>query len=529
MSQEPSSPSVPQADSAWAESESDERIVIASCAASGEATLKIAADLDPDDFAHESSREAAIIIREAIETGATPTRTHLISESRRRGLDARVAEDLMTTLRAVTADPANIVMYLRRVKEHAANRDLTRVMTEMMRQSINGIGSAAERLAVLSGHLVRIGSRIQSESRRATIAESSRMALDQSVSARDTERGTSPVAGFPDLDRILNPLAGSSVTVLAARPSMGKTALALSIARKVAAKHVESPGFERQTVLVVSYEMSREQLAGRLLASEAKVEARKIVRGELSADDEAACEDMIASMHDIDLVIHDDVGITPSKLRSLVADERARAAARGSRLALVVIDYLQLMPEDPGRRYGTREEAVASISRSLKLTAQMEKIPLLVLSQLNRKIESRQDSMPVLSDLRESGAIEQDADTVIFLHNEYLRSRQESDRGKVEIIIAKQRNGGLGSCTLSFDDRYVRFGSYINKSCITSHYPAVGVGSRNYFGYTENDLGEEDIRIDGAGTPSQNPDRKGADDDGTGSPAFDLGPPGNGV
>ncbi len=517
MSQEYLPSSEPQG--AVVESESDERIVIASCAVSQEACLKIVSEMDPSDFAHESSRESASIIRDAIAAGAAPTRTYLISESRRRGLDARVVEDIATTLRTVAADPANIGMYLRRVKEHAANRDLSRVMTEMMRQSANGIGSAAERLDVLAEHVTRIGSKIQFEDRRSTIAESSKSALDLSVSSRDAPYAANPVTGFPDLDRILNPMFGSSVIVLAARPSMGKSALALSIAKKVASKYIEVPGFERQTVILVSLEMTREQLAGRLLASEAKVEARKIVRGELSPEEQVACEDVIASMRDIDLVIYDDVSVTPSKLKSIIADEKSKAVARGSRVALVVVDYLQLMPEDPGHRNGTREEAVASISRGLKKISQSEKIPLLVLSQLNRKIESRQDTRPVLSDLRESGAIEQDADTVVFLHNEYLRSHQESDRGRVEVIIAKQRNGGLGSCLLSFDDRYIRFGSYINKACITSHYPSIGAGSRNYFDFPEKD---DDIRIDsGAGTSP--PERKEADG-GPADGAYDLGP-----
>jgi replicative DNA helicase len=259
-------------------------------------------------------------------------------------------------------------------------------------------------------------------------------------------RITGLATGYPGLDNETAGLQPSELVILAARPSMGKTALALNIAENVAVRN-------REPVAVFSLEMSKESLLLRMLASEARVDAHKFRTGHMGRDDWNKITRALTSLGDAPLWIDDSASSTVLEMGA-----KARRLKRDRGLKLMIVDYLQLVvPTNTGR--GTnRQEEVSSISRALKGLAKELKVPVIVLSQLTRAPE-REERRPQLSDLRESGAIEQDADVVLFINrpNFYKTDLPEEDRAKAELIIAKQRNGPTGNLNFVFLARHTRF------------------------------------------------------------------------
>lgn len=249
---------------------------------------------------------------------------------------------------------------------------------------------------------------------------------------------------YADLDKITAGFQKSDLIILAARPSMGKTALALNIARNAAVESGIPVG-------VFSLEMSKEQLAMRLLCSEARVDSHKIRTGFLSQQECSKLLHAAGSLMDVPIYIDDTAAISPLELRA-----KARRMMADQGLGMVIVDYLQLMR---GRETAERrEQEISEISRSLKGLAKELDIPVIALSQLNRKVEERHDKRPQLSDLRESGAIEQDADLIAFIYRDEVYNRDTPDRGIAEILIGKQRNGPSGETVrLAYINTYTRF------------------------------------------------------------------------
>jgi replicative DNA helicase len=259
-------------------------------------------------------------------------------------------------------------------------------------------------------------------------------------------RITGLTTGYPGLDNETAGLQPSELIILAARPSMGKTALALNISENVALRL-------REPVAVFSLEMSKESLLLRLLASEARVDAHKFRTGHMGRDDWGKITGALTNLAEAPLWIDDSASSTVMEIGA-----KARRLKRDRGLSLLVVDYLQLVVPTHTGRGTNRQEEVSSISRGLKGLAKELKVPVLVLSQLTRAPE-RDDRKPQLSDLRESGAIEQDADVVLFINrpNFYKTDLPEEDRAKAELIIAKQRNGPTGSMNFVFLARHTRF------------------------------------------------------------------------
>ena len=250
--------------------------------------------------------------------------------------------------------------------------------------------------------------------------------------------------GFKMIDNMLAGLQNGDLVILAARPSMGKTALALNIARNAAKNGVGSAVF--------SLEMNKEQLSLRLLASEARVDSSRIRNGYFTHEDWEALHNASYFLYEAPIFIDDTAGIHTLDIRS-----RCRRLMREKPFGLIIIDYIQLMQ---GRSSAERRELeVSEISRSLKALAKEMDVPVLALSQLNRQLEQRADKRPQLSDLRESGALEQDADVVLFIYRDEVYNKDEGNpnRGTAEIIVAKQRNGPVGTVPLAFFGAYTRF------------------------------------------------------------------------
>lgn len=253
--------------------------------------------------------------------------------------------------------------------------------------------------------------------------------------------------GFRDLDAKTAGLQKSDLILIAARPAMGKTAFVLNIAEYVAL-HSNS------TIALFSLEMSKEQLVKRMLAMNSMVDSQKIRTGDLEDDDWDKLVGSVRKIGNSNLVIDDTSGITASELHS-----KCRKLKIEQGLDLVIIDYLQLMTGAGKRKSDSRQQEISDISRSLKVMARELNVPVIALSQLSRAVESRPDKRPMLSDLRESGAIEQDADIVMFIYRDEYYNPDSEKKGVAEVIVAKQRSGPTGPVELAWLSQYTKFGN----------------------------------------------------------------------
>lgn len=271
----------------------------------------------------------------------------------------------------------------------------------------------------------------------------------QEFARRETHALTGLSTGFTDLDRKTSGLQRTDLVILAARPSMGKTALALTIAQNCAV-------LERAKVAVFSLEMSKEQLVMRMLSSEARVDAQRFKLGQMTRDEWGRLAEAIGTLSSASLFIDDTPGISVLEMRAKLR----RLASEKNGLDLVIVDYLQLMAGSG--RPESRQQEVSQISRDLKSLAKEFDVPIIALSQLSRAPEARNPPIPQLSDLRESGSIEQDADVVTFIYREeyYNREGSEENKGIAEFIIAKQRNGPTGRIKLAFLKEFTRFENF---------------------------------------------------------------------
>ena len=260
-----------------------------------------------------------------------------------------------------------------------------------------------------------------------------------------------PITGVPtgwrDFDELTSGLQPADLVVIAGRPSMGKTSMVLNIVEHAAIR-------DRLSVAVFSMEMPGEQLAMRLLSSLGHIDQHRIRTGRLTDDDWPRLTSAVQMLNDTRMFIDDSPALTPGEIRA-----RCRRIAREHKLDMVVVDYLQLM-----QVAGTKENRateISEISRSLKALAKELHVPVVALSQLNRSLESRTDKRPVMSDLRESGAIEQDADVIVFIYRDEVYNPDSDQKGIAEIIIAKQRNGPIGTVRLTFRGQFTRFDNHI--------------------------------------------------------------------
>jgi replicative DNA helicase len=250
--------------------------------------------------------------------------------------------------------------------------------------------------------------------------------------------------GFYDLDAMTQGFQRSDLIIVAGRPSMGKTSYVLNIARNIASYH-------KLPVAVFSLEMSKEQLVQRLLSSEVRIESNRLRAGRITSQEWEPLGHAISTLSQMPIFIDDTPGISISEMRSRL---RRLQAEQGGALGMVVVDYLQLM-ESKGD--DNRVQALSSISRGMKALARELAVPVIALSQLSRGVESRTDKRPMMSDLRESGAIEQDADLIMMLYRDEYYNKDSPDRGIAEVIISKHRNGPVGTVKLLFEPQFTQF------------------------------------------------------------------------
>ncbi|KFN44413.1 replicative DNA helicase [Arenimonas oryziterrae] len=349
-------------------------------------------------------------------------------------------------LASSTPSAANIRAYAEIVREKSVLRQLIDVGTEIVNDGFQPEGRESQE--VLSAAEMKVF-KIAEQGRRGRadfvpLREAMKDAF-QILQERYENQGsvTGLPTGFHDLDEMTAGLQPSDLIILAARPAMGKTTLALNIAEFAALK-------TKKAVAIYSMEMSASQLAFRLISSIGRINATRLRTGQLEDEDWSRVNMAIKMLSDVKVFIDDTPALSPDVLRS-----KARRIKREHDLGLIVIDYLQLM-QVPGSAENRTNE-ISEISRSLKALAMELKVPVVALSQLNRGLESRTDKRPVMSDLRESGAIEQDADIIMFIYRDEYYHKDSNDKGLAEVIIAKQRNGPTGTAKLKFFGEYTRF------------------------------------------------------------------------
>jgi replicative DNA helicase len=274
----------------------------------------------------------------------------------------------------------------------------------------------------------------------------------------DKETLLGATTGFYDLDHMLSGFQPSDLLILAARPAMGKTALALNLCRNVA---VET----RKPVLMFSLEMSKEQLVQRLLCAEAGIDSHRLKTGYLAESDWAKLSNAIGVLSEAPIYIDDAASLTVSEMRS----KARRIIADHQELGLIMIDYLQLMSSPSSKGDDNRAAAMGAISRGMKQLARELRVPVIALSQLSRAVESRPNKRPMLSDLRESGSIEQDADIVMFIYRDEYYNPDTEKKATAEVIIAKHRSGPVGTVELYFEKSLTKFQSISTRQFTGPH------------------------------------------------------------
>ena len=358
----------------------------------------------------------------------------------------------ITSLANVVLTAANVKYHAEIVAEKSVLRQLVKVSTEIAAMGYEANDELGVLLDTAESRILEISNR----KKRADFTPISAVLMDsvQNIEKLLNNKGglTGIPTGFNDLDKLTSGLHPSDFIILAARPSMGKTALALNIVQNVALRAHKRVGGDPRSVAFFSLEMSKEQLVNRMLCAEANIDSQRLRIGEMKEDDWTHLWDACDVMSKAKIYIDDTAGITVMDMRS-----RARRLKAEHGLDLIVVDYLQLM-QGSGKRNtsGDRQQEVSEISRSLKALARELDVPVLALSQLSRGVEARQVKRPMLSDLRESGSLEQDADIVAFLYREDYYN-PETENKHTELIIAKHRNGPVDTVNLFFHKQFTKF------------------------------------------------------------------------
>ncbi len=402
--------------------------------------------LDASDFYRESHAKAYRASLALWAKGEPVDAITLVDELDERGeLEAVGGPSRVAELAALVPSTSNVEHYARIVKEMATLRGLVRVGGEIVRLGEDRPGETSD-LVDRAEKLVFDLAQERVTGDFAHIDALLRESFERIMHLYEAGAELTGIpSGFRDLDRLTSGFQPGNLIILAARPSMGKSALALCAAANLGVRH-ETP------VALFTLEMSKAEVTQRFMCSEAKVESNRLRSGKLAQDDwprlTAACDKLMKAP----IYVDDTGSITMMELRS----KARRLKSREPKLGLIIVDYLQLMTS--GSNPENRVQEVSQISRSLKVLARDLDVPILALSQLSRAVEQRHDKRPILSDLRESGSIEQDADLVFFVYrDEYYNGEESDQQGLAEVILAKHRNGPTDSLKLSFLKRYAKF------------------------------------------------------------------------
>ena len=434
--------------------EEGERVILGAILLDNALISQAVETLTPDDFYVPRNRNIFQAMISLFERGETIDPILIGEELKKEGkLDAIGGVSTVVNLTYGLPHFSNIAPYIKVVFDKSVIRRLIRTCNEVTAEALAEEDDAQE---LLDRAEKMIFSLAEAKNREG-FAHIKPVAVNvlekvQEFAKRDSSALTGLATGFTDLDAMTSGLQPSDLIIIAARPSMGKTALCLTLAQNAAIQ-------EKANIALFSLEMSKEQLVMRMLSSEARVDAHRFRTGYLSSDEWGKLANAISTLSESKIYIDDTPGISVLEMRA----KARRLKAEAKKLDLIIIDYLQLM--SGSKRSESRQQEVSQISRELKGLAKEMDVPVIALSQLSRAPEARNPPRPMLSDLRESGSIEQDADVVAFIYREDYYARdldalEEEKKNVAEIILAKQRNGPTGTVKLAFLKEFTRFDNY---------------------------------------------------------------------
>ncbi len=423
-----------------------EQSVLGAVLIDSDAIVKASGKISSDDFYranHQKIFAAMIQLNASGEPVDVITVSQLLKQ--REQLEDIGGIGYLTDLANFVPTAANVEYYANIVEKSSVMRRLIRTATQIVSKGFAANEDVSEVLDEAERKILEVSQR-RSSGAFVPIKEAL-IEVFHRIDYLSKQKGsiTGIPSGFQDLDRMTSGFQKSDLIIVAARPSVGKTAFALNIAQNVGVR-------AGQSVAIFSLEMSASQLVQRIICAEGNIDASKIRSGRLETEEEWDKLTMaIATLSEADIYIDDSATITVADIR---AKCRRLKVERG--LGLIVIDYLQLI-QGRGKAGENRQQEVSEISRTLKAIARELEVPVIALSQLSRSVEQRQDKRPMMSDLRESGSIEQDADIVAFLYRDDYYDQESEKKNTIEIIIAKQRNGPVGTVELGFQKQYNKF------------------------------------------------------------------------
>lgn len=398
--------------------------------------------LKPEDFYLRQNQEIFETMYTMFSFGKVIDPVTVLNELKENGrYDAAVTPKYIMQLMETTPTAANVKQYAKIVSDKALLRNISGAATDINEMVYEGVGSAKDILEASEKKIFAL-TRNNGDSleRIGTVLVKLFDSLNERAKSDDEFPGRP--TGLRDLDRRINGLNNSDLILIAARPGMGKTSLALNLLTNVAK-------VTGKTVAFFSLEMSREQLAMRLVSNESYVDNNKLITGKLSEEEWRKIGIASSALSQTDIRVDDNPTITVAEMNAL--------CRRLDNLGLIVVDYLQLMTSANGKESENRVNAVSEISRALKIMAKELNVPVVCLSQLSRANESRADKRPMLSDLRESGAIEQDADQVMFIYRDDYYNENSPEKNIAEIIIAKNRHGETGTVKVQWMPQFFSF------------------------------------------------------------------------
>jgi len=423
-----------------------EQSVLGSMLISRDALGDVTEVVRPEDFYKEAHRKLFEVLSELYAEGEPVDPVTAAERLRNKGLLEAVGDrPYLHSLVSSVPTPANARQYAEIVEKMSALRKLIDAAAHIAAIGYEVPEDLGEALDRAEGLIFSVAQRQRSEM---FIPIKDLLADTFEEIERLYERGagiTGLSTGFHDLDRLTAGLQSSDLVIIAARPSVGKTSLALNIAEHVAIE-------ERKPVAIFSLEMSRKEVVQRLLCSQARVDSQSLRTGRLKDADWPKLSQAVGRLAEAQIYVDDNAGIGIMEMRSKIRRLMARCP-----LSLIIVDYIQLM--NFGGRSENRQQEISAISRALKIMGREFGIPVLALSQLSRASEQRTNHRPILSDLRESGAIEQDADLIVFIYRDEMYDPDSEAKGVAELHVAKHRNGPTGEVKLSFLQNYTKFAS----------------------------------------------------------------------
>ena len=424
--------------------EEAERSVLGAVMLNKDVLSEVLEEVSADDFYKESHREIFKAIWELYKNNTAVDMLTVCEElKKRKALEMAGGRAYIATLTAEVPSTVNAVEYAKIVAEKAILRQMIKTSEDITEKGYDAKMAAGEILDYAESGIFKIAQKRQKNdyAKIQDVLLTNIKIIDAAAQNKDKIVGIP--TGFKDIDEKTSGLQRSDLIIVAARPAMGKTAFALNIAQQSAVKAGSS-------VIIFSLEMSKEQLGQRLLAMQARVEMQKLKQGDLDRKDWDRITMALDELNNTKIVIDDTPGISVMEMRN-----KCRRLKAEQGLDLVVVDYLQLMSLQG--KTDNRQQEISTISRNLKLLAREMDCPVIVLSQLSRAPEQRQDHRPILSDLRESGSIEQDADIVIFLYRDDYYNENTDKPGVCEVNIAKHRSGPTDKVELTWVSRYTKF------------------------------------------------------------------------